>query len=103
MKCKVFLLYAAVTIAFLPTAALAHSSGDAVLAKYRAYLGWTLGDASTHSLRITGQIADLNSFDEICEHGRFASFDIGSKSGRSFLAASDQGSVWTTHAGVANT
>jgi hypothetical protein len=103
MDCRVFLLCAAGTIALLPTAAAADSNGDAVLAKYRAYVGWTLGDTGTQSLRITGQIADLNSFDAICEHGKFASFDIGSKSGRSFLVASDQSSVWISHAGVANT
>jgi hypothetical protein len=102
MNCKVLLLCAAGTIAFLPSAALSDSDGDAVMAKYKAYVGWTLGDAGTQSLRITGQIADLNSFDETCEHGRFAQFDIGSTSGRPFLVASDQGSVWISHAGTAN-
>jgi hypothetical protein len=103
MYCRVFLLCALGIIAFRPTAAVADSSGDAALAKYKTYVGWTLGDAGTRSLRITGKIADLNSFDEICEHGRFAQFDIGSQSGRSFLVASDQGSVWISHGGVANT
>jgi hypothetical protein len=102
MAGRMLLLCAAATVALLPTAAFADPSGDAVLAKYRAFVGWTLGDTGTRSLRITGQIADLNSFDDICEHGKFAQFDIGSKSGRSFLVASDLGSVWVSHAGVAN-
>jgi hypothetical protein len=82
------------------TASTPTQSGDAILAKYRAFMGWTLGDPSARSLRITGQIADLSRFDETCELGRFAQFNVGLSSGRPFLVASNQGSVWVSHDGV---
>jgi hypothetical protein len=78
----------------------ANNSGEAILAKYRAFMGWTLGDPGSRSMRIAGQIADQSRFDEICEPGRFAQFNIGLASGRPFLVAGDQGSVWVSHDGV---
>jgi hypothetical protein len=84
----------AVTTALTPAVGSADASGDAVLAKYRAFVGWTLGDASVTALRITGKIADLSRFDETCQPGRFAQFNVGLSSGRSFLVASDGSSVW---------
>ncbi len=93
---------AVAAIALCPAAGGADPSGDSVLAKYRAFVGWTLGDTNAESIRITGKIAGLTDFDETCQPDRFAQFNIGLSSGRPFLVASDGRSVWVSHDSVAH-
>lgn len=79
----------------------ADSEAAALLEKYKAFMGWTLGDGSVNSIRIKGQIADQSRFDEICEPGRFAQYNVGIQSGRPFLVGGSAGLAWVSHAGDA--
>jgi hypothetical protein len=78
----------------------ADDAADAVLAKYRSYVGWSLGDGATSAIRIKGRIADLSTFDETCQGSRFAQFNTGIQSGRPFLVSGGEGEAWVSHAGV---
>jgi hypothetical protein len=81
--------------------ARADDEGERLLAKYRNFIGWTVGDAAINAIRIKGRVADLSSFDEICEPSRFAQYNVGLRSGRPFLVESSAGSGWVSHAGAA--
>jgi len=81
--------------------ARADESGEHLLAKYRSFMGWNLGDATVNAIRISGRIADQSTFDEICKPSRFAQYNVGLQSGRSFLVESDEGSGWISHQGKA--
>lgn len=80
-----------------------HADDDAaaLLGKYKAFMGWTLGDGSVSSIRIKGRIADQSSFDQICQPDRYAQYNIGLQSGRPFLVEGGIGSAWISHAGQA--
>jgi hypothetical protein len=77
------------------------SADDAapVLAKYRALVGWTLGDGSVQTLRLTGRVADLTTYDDICEASRFAQFNTSLSSGGVFLLQGDSSGVRISHLG----
>jgi hypothetical protein len=79
----------------------ADSTADAVMAKVRAYLGWTLGDGHIGTIRIKGRISQQSTFDEICEPERFVQYDTGVDSGRPFMVTSGQGYARVSHAGAA--
>lgn len=72
----------------------------AILAKYRTYIGWTLGDNAIRSVRIKGRIADQSTFDEICEPSHFAQYNRGIQSGRPFLVSLAEGSGFISHDGT---
>lgn len=103
---KVFFLAVAM---FAPTTSIAVAKpaspapdAAALMAKFRTFMGWTLGDGSVLAIRIKGRIADQSTFDEICEPSRFAQFSVGTASGRSFLVESGPGWGWVSHAGQPN-
>jgi hypothetical protein len=89
--------------AVAPGGARAAGDADAVLAKYRAFVGWTLGDASVQSLRVTGRIADLSTYDDLCDASRFAQFNTGLVTGRTFLLQGDSAGVRISHGGDSKT
>ncbi|HVS46619.1 MAG TPA: hypothetical protein VMS32_08135 [Verrucomicrobiae bacterium] len=79
----------------------ADTTADAVMAKVRAYLGWTLGDGHIETIRVKGRIGQQSTFDEICEPERFVQYDTGIDSGRPFVVTSGQGYARVSHAGLA--
>jgi hypothetical protein len=81
--------------------ARADDAADALLAKYRSFVGWSLGDGSVNAVRIKWQIADLSTFDETCQGTRFAQFNTGLRSGRPFLVGGNENGAWVSHAGEA--
>jgi hypothetical protein len=103
MRSKCLAPFVVALILLAPVRSAADTDGDAALAKYRAFIGWTLGDSTTQAIRIAGREADLSTFDEICEPKRFAQFNVGIQSGRAFLVATDSNSVWVSHDGNAKT
>ena len=100
-RVQVLLLSIAVSFAVAYGTARADESGEQLLAKYRSFMGWNLGDATINAIRIKGRVADQSTFDEICKPSRFAQYNIGLQSGRSFLVESDEGSGWISHQGQA--
>ena len=88
----------ALILAGAPTPVHADDEGAALMKKYAAFMGWTLGDGSVDSIRIRGKIADQSSFDEICEPDRYAQYNVGLQSGRPFLVEGGVGSGWISHA-----
>jgi len=81
--------------------ARADDAGEQLLAKYRSFMGWTLGDGAINAIRIKGRIADQASFEEVCEPSRFAQYNVGLQSGRPFLVETSEGNGWVSHAGEA--
>jgi hypothetical protein len=100
-KLAVSLVLGLLALGGSPQPVRADDAADALLAKYRSFVGWSLGDGSVNALRIKGQIAELSTFDETCQGTRFAQFNTGLRSGRPFLVAGGEGTGWVSHAGEA--